>query len=125
MEEETKKEGQVEEKQEEKPLNRMTAKELREIAIEIPGVDGVHAMKKEELLAAIKKHRGIKEEGPVKRVAKKKARGPLDAKGLKKKITELRGEKEKAREEMDRTKIRRLRRRINRLKKLTRKVAQA
>ena len=33
----------------------MTAKELREIALEIPEIEGVHAMKKEELLAAIRK----------------------------------------------------------------------
>ena len=49
MEEEVKKDEVTEEKQEEKeekekPLDKMTAPELREIAKEIPGVDGVHAM---------------------------------------------------------------------------------
>jgi hypothetical protein len=38
----------------EKPLEKMTAKELRKVALEIPELTGVHAMKKEELLAAIK-----------------------------------------------------------------------
>ena len=37
----------------EKPLEKMTAKELREVALEIPEIEGVHAMKKEELLEAI------------------------------------------------------------------------
>ena len=52
MEEEEKKEEIQEgkEQEQEKPLDKMTAKELREIAIEIPGVTGVHAMKKEQLL---------------------------------------------------------------------------
>ena len=56
--------------EEEKPLDKMTAPELREIAREIPGVDGVHAMKKQELLAVIKEARGIKDEEPAKKSAK-------------------------------------------------------
>jgi cell division protein FtsX len=43
----------------EKPLEKMTAKELRAIALEIPEIEGVHAMKKEELLEAIRKSRGV------------------------------------------------------------------
>jgi hypothetical protein len=39
--------------QQDKPVDKMTVKELREIAKEIPGVTGVHSMKKDELLAAI------------------------------------------------------------------------
>jgi uncharacterized protein (DUF3084 family) len=46
----------------EKPLEKMTAKELREVALEIPELKGVHAMKKEELLAAIRETRGTEEE---------------------------------------------------------------
>jgi hypothetical protein len=34
----------------EKPLDRMTAKELRETALKIPEIIGVHAMNKTELL---------------------------------------------------------------------------
>ena len=125
MEEETKKEEKEKEKQEEKPLDRMTAKELREIAREIQGVAGVHAMKKEELLAVVKEHRGIKEEGPVRKKKKKTARPAPDVKGLKKRITQLRREREVASEERDRRKVSIIRRRISRLKKQTRKVAQA
>ena len=43
----------------EKPLDRMTAKELRAIALETPEISGVHGMNKTELLAEIKKSRGI------------------------------------------------------------------
>ena len=52
---------------EEKPLDKMTAPELREIAREIPGVTGATAMKKAELLSIIKKHRGIEEGSSDKR----------------------------------------------------------
>ena len=38
----------------EKPLEKMTAKELREMALGLPGIEGVHAMKKEELITAIR-----------------------------------------------------------------------
>ncbi|MGD8900434.1 MAG: Rho termination factor N-terminal domain-containing protein, partial [Desulfobacterales bacterium] len=50
----------------EKPLEKMTVKELREIAKDIPGITGVHAMKKEELINGIKEARGIKDE-PLKK----------------------------------------------------------
>jgi hypothetical protein len=46
----------------EKPLEKMTAKELREVALEIPEIEGVHAMKKEELLEAIRKSGGVEKE---------------------------------------------------------------
>jgi hypothetical protein len=50
----------------EKPLEKMTAKELREIAKEIPGVTGAHGMNKPELISSIKKARGIAE-APLKK----------------------------------------------------------
>ncbi len=112
----------VEEK--EKPLDRMTAKELREIAREIPGVEGVHAMKKEQLLEIIKKARGIKEEAPVRKGEKEPAE-KVSVVALKQKIMLLKQEKEAAREAKDRKKVDILRRRINRLKKRTRKATQA
>ena len=37
----------------EKPLDKMTAKELREIALKIPEITGVHGMNKAELLATV------------------------------------------------------------------------
>ena len=50
----------------EKPLDKMTVKELREMAKDIPGIAGVHAMKKAELISEIKEAKGIKDE-PVKK----------------------------------------------------------
>lgn len=108
-----------------KPLEKMTVKELKEVAIEIPGATGVTAMKKEELLALIKKDRGIEDEKPIKKKEEKIAKAALSVKELKKKIVQFRLEKEDAREAKDRKKVDILRRRINRLKKQTRRVAQA
>lgn len=109
----------------EKPLEKMTAKELREMAKEIPGVAGVHAMKKDELLAVIKEARGIKDEGLKKKKIVKKEKPTLSVKDLKEKIVRLREEKKMAQEARNKKKIGILRRRINRLKKQTRRVAHA
>ena len=109
----------------EKPLEKMTVKELREIAKDIPGVTGVHAMKKDGLLALIKEDRGIKDERPVKKIKKKADKAMLSVKDLKKKIALLREEKELARKAKDRKGLDILRRRMNRMKKLTRRVSHA
>ncbi len=128
MEDEIKKEEKEEEKQEEKPLDKMIVKELKEIALEIPETIGVHAMKKDDLLALIKKHRGVKDKGdkvPAEGLKKKRVKVVLDAKTLKGKIIQLREQKETARGQGDKKKISMLRRRIGRLKKQTRKIARA
>jgi hypothetical protein len=106
--------------QEEKPLDKMTVIELRAMAREIPGVTGVTAMKKEELLSRIKEYRGIEDEGPKKKKKSVAVEG-LSVTDLKKKIAVLRVHKEAAYKEKDRKKVTMLRRRINRLKKRTRK----
>ncbi len=49
-----------------KPLEKMTAKELREQAVGIDGISGVHGMNKVELISAIKKSKGIAEENTHK-----------------------------------------------------------
>jgi hypothetical protein len=112
----------AEKKQEEKDLDRMTVKELRAIASEITGLVGVHAMKKAELLAGIKEARGIKEEKPPK---KKAVKGIVTVKALKAKIVELKAKREEARKAMDKRMVEIYRRKINRLRKGTRKVSQA
>jgi hypothetical protein len=129
-EEEPEKEAEIDQEEtaetaqkEEKPLDKMTAKELREIAVEIPGIIGAHAMKKEQLLEAIKEARGIKDEAPIKEKERQKVKGNIKA--LKEKIHLLKEEKRTARDARDKNKVDILRRRINRLKKQTRKVAQA
>ncbi len=99
----------------EKPLEKMTAKELREVALTIPEISGVHGMNKEEVLAAIRKARGL-----VEKPAKK---GDRSMRELKEKINELRAKKLEAGEKKDPKMTDRLRRRIGRLKKKTRRAA--
>lgn len=114
------------EKQAEKPLDKMTVVELRELAKEeIPGITGVTGMKKDQLLEAIKEARGIKDEAPAKK-KKKKIAGPkkvMTVKEMKQEIIRLRVERETLRQEKDKNKLEIIRRRINRLKKLTRRAA--
>lgn len=126
MEEEAKTEETQEQlSEEEKPLLKMTAVELREIALKIPGLTGVHAMKKDMLLNAIKEHRGIKDEEPKKRPKIKPTSSPVSAGELKQRIATLREQKEISSAAKDRNKVAVLRRRIHRLKKRMRKVAKA
>ena len=47
-------------------MDKMTVKELREIALKIPDLTGVHGMNKQDLLDAVKAHRGIREAKPKK-----------------------------------------------------------
>jgi len=51
----------------EKHLDKLTVKELREIAAEIPHEKAIHDMKKEELVAFIKEAKGIKDESPIRK----------------------------------------------------------
>lgn len=115
------------EKQAEKPLDKMTVVELREVVKEeIPDTTGVAGMKKDELLAAIKEARGIKEETPAKKKKKVKTAGPkkvMTVREMKLEIIRLRAEQEVLRQEKDKKKLAIIRRRINRLKKMTRKAA--
>jgi hypothetical protein len=101
----------------EKPLDRMTATELRKYALEMGGITGVHGMNKEELLAAVKEVKGIADEG-------KKAAKTVNMRELKQKVKELRALKAEAYEAGESSKkVNILRRRMNRLKKRTRKAA--
>jgi len=98
----------------EKPLDKMTVKELREIALEIPSITGVHGMNKEDLLSAIKTERGITEKG-----RKKSARSMRETK---QKTKALKVQKTDALQAADRKMAAVYRRRISRLKKKTRRV---
>lgn len=138
MAEEVKKEEQ----QAEKPLDKMTVAELREaLKKELPDMTGLSSMKKDQLLEAIKEARNSEDETPAKettaqkaapqkaapkKAAPKKTAGPkkvMTAKEMKQEIVRLRAEREAIRQEGDKKKIEIIRRRINRLKKLTRKAA--
>ncbi len=100
----------------EKPLEKMTAKELRELALSVGGIVGVHGMKKPELVEAIKEAKGIVEEEGGKKNASA-------IRSLKSKIKELKADQEKAREAGDKARVDINRRRISRMKKQTRRLA--
>ncbi len=109
----------------EKPLEKMTAKELREMALALPGIHGVHDMKKEELIVAIRAAKGITEPEPKKEklIVAKKEKVILTASQLKQKIKELRVKREEILQQKNWKTAEILRKRINRLKKMTRRAA--
>ena len=99
----------------EKPLEKMTVIELREIALEIKEKVGVHGMKKDELISGIKKSRGIEDE-PVKKT-------DASLSEIKQKIKAVKAQRQTAIEAKDKKMATIYRRRISRLKKKTRKAA--
>lgn len=106
-----------------KPLDKMTVTELRDIAKDIDGITGVHAMKKAELLEAIKEAKGIKDETLKKPAGKPKAKKAVTVQELKTLIKTLRSQREEALANKDKKMAKIYRRRISRLKKKTRQVA--
>ena len=99
----------------EKPLEKMTVTDLREIAKEIPEITGVHGMKKEELIIAIKKSKGIVDE------TTKKTDATLGE--IKKKIKAAKTQRLAAIEAKDKKMAKIYKRRISRLKKKSRRAA--
>jgi hypothetical protein len=100
----------------EKPLDKMTATELRKYALDLGEISGVHGMNKEELLGAIKQVKGIKDEG--------KQSEKVSMRDLKEKAAALRAQKLSANAAGEsQAKINILRKKANRLKKRTRKAA--
>jgi hypothetical protein len=97
----------------EKPLDKMTVKELKEIGLSIPELKGVHGMNKQDLLIAIKKARGI-EDSPKKTAS-------TSVKVLKQKINSLKSQHQAVLEAKDARMAKIYQRRISRLKKKTRK----
>jgi hypothetical protein len=110
------------EERKEKDLDRMTVKELKEVAAESTDLVGIHAMKKAELLAAIKESKGIKKEKAPKEKIEKEA---VTVKELKEKIIALKVERKEERKARDKRMVHILRRKINRLKKETRRISKA
>lgn len=102
-------------KETEKPLEKMTATELRDTAKEIPEITGAHGMNKPELVAAIKKARGIEDDKP------KRARGSI--RDIKRKIRVLRAQQAEAIEKKDKKLAVICRKRISKLKKKSRRAA--
>ena len=97
----------------EKPLDKMTSKELREIAMKIPEITGVHGMNKTELVSEIKRSRGIKDDIP-------KGKGST-AREIKQKIKKIKADHAAALESDDRKMAAIYRKKIIRLKKKSRR----
>jgi hypothetical protein len=98
----------------EKPLERWTVKELREEALKIPGVQGVHGMNKEELLVALRKEKGIPEP--------EKTKAAVSVREIKQKVGELKKVRDAERAEgASRERLNKLRQKISSLKKKTRR----
>jgi hypothetical protein len=98
-----------------KPLEKMTVTDLREMAKEITEITGVHGMKKEELIAAIKKSKGIIDK-PVKKT-------DASLGEIKKKIKAVKTQRLAAIEVKDKKMAKIYKRRISRLKKKSRRAA--
>ncbi len=98
-----------------KPLDKMTVKELREVALELPEITGVHGMNKGELLSRIKEVKGTTEE-PVQKTS-------ATVSEVKIRIKEFKKKRAAALQEKDAKMAAIYRRRISRLKKKSRKVA--
>jgi len=100
----------------EKPLEKMTAKELREAGLALGTITGVHGMNKAELISAIKQAKGIAEDESA-------AKSNTVMRDVKKKIRGLKEQRAQALAAEDNKKSVILRRRIARLKKITRRAA--
>jgi|SRR6056297_3703762 len=109
--------GKKEKQVKEKPLDKMTASELRAVAIEMPEITGASGMNKAELLKAVKEAKGIKDTGG------KKKQLNVSVRELKEKIREMKKKREQCLEQDDQRMADIYRRRISRLKKKTRKAA--
>jgi hypothetical protein len=101
----------------ERSLEKLTVKELKEMALAMGGITGVTAMKKEELLTAIKEAKGI----PIQKTREK----PVDTiVSIKKQMRELRVKRAELREAGKGEKTGMLKKRLSRLKKKTRRLAR-
>jgi hypothetical protein len=98
-----------------RPLEKMTTTDLRELAKDVEGLVGVHGMKKEELIEALRKSKGIEVE-TVKT-------GDATVRGMKKQIRSMKAQRAAAVEAKDRKLATIWRRKISRLKKKTRRTA--
>lgn len=97
-----------------RPLSKMTTPELKEIAKGIDGVAGVHGMKKEELIEALRKSKGL---------AAASTKTDASLRALKKKIQSVKAKRAAAIEARDRRLATICRRQIARLKKKSRRAA--
>ncbi len=97
-------------------LEHMTAKRLRDLALDLKEIAGIHGMKKGELVEAIFALRGVEEAEGVSAFA-------VDKGAIKQEIRQLKGLRTSALEAGDSTELKRVRNRIKRLKRTLRKVS--
>ncbi|MCH7769163.1 MAG: transcription termination factor Rho [Nitrospinae bacterium] len=97
-------------------LEHMTAKRLRDLALDLKEIAGVHGLKKGELVEAIFALRGVEEAEGVSAFA-------VDKGAIKQEIRQLKGLRTSALEAGDSTELKRVRNRIKRLKRTLRKVS--
>ncbi|MCH6567979.1 MAG: transcription termination factor Rho [Nitrospinae bacterium] len=97
-------------------LEHMTAKRLRDLALDLKEIAGVHGMKKGELVEAIFTLRGVEEAEGVSAFA-------VDKGAIKQEIRQLKGLRTSALEAGDSNELKRVRNRIKRLKRTLRKVS--
>ena len=98
-----------------RPLEKMTTKDLKEIALQVPEISGVHGMRKEQLVEALRKSKGIE--------LPKAKKGAATLGALKKRIRAAKTRRAEALEAKDRKAAAIFRRRVSRLKKLSRRAA--
>ncbi|MEW6259723.1 MAG: Rho termination factor N-terminal domain-containing protein [Thermodesulfobacteriota bacterium] len=98
----------------EKPLDKMTTLELRDLAKKETDLQGIVGMNKAELIAAISKARGITLDAPKK--------SSSSVREIKQKMRALKVDRENAIKEQNVKMAMILRKRILRLKKMTRRV---
>jgi hypothetical protein len=107
--------GSKQKSEKEKPLEKMTVKDLREMALTMPEISGAHGMNKLELISRIKEVKGI--------VDDKKDTKSVSVRDNKIKIRSLKAKRVAALLAEDSTLSTRYRRMISRLKKKTRRQA--
>jgi hypothetical protein len=108
---------------EEKNLDKMTATELRELALkDYPNITSADAMKKEELIKSIRQARGEVVEEKKKKTVKAKVK--LGKKDLKKQIYALKAEKEKLLEGKDKKGLAKIRKKIKKIKRLMKRAVE-
>lgn len=103
-------------------LENMTVVQLREEAKK-QDFKGVTGMKKDELVTVIAEKLSLEKPAVKPKKKKKSASVPLDKAALKKKVDELKGEREKVRADQDKKKNEMLRRRIHSMKRRMRRIA--
>lgn len=97
-------------------LQRLTTKKLREIAMELGEVTGVHGMKKDELVDAIFAVRG-------REVSEDAQEPSIDKSAIKSEIRDLKARRDSALTAGDALELKRVRKRIKRLKRALRKAS--